>query len=77
MSVSYVECEHLKVKFLGAVSFFFVMDTVLRTKVSTEVSTREKSSLENFTLKFAPLVISHSFAMYFWIDQVEPTNQFN
>lgn len=55
MSVSYVECEHLKVKFLGAVSFFLVMDTVLRTKVSTEVSTREKSSLENFTLKFAPL----------------------
>lgn len=37
MSVSYVECECLKVKFLGAVSFFFffLTDTALRTKVSS------------------------------------------
>lgn len=79
MSVSYVECECLKVKFLGAVSFFFffVMDIALRTKVSStqwSIHPRKIHSREfHFEIR-PPYPCNFSrFAMYFWID-VEPTS---
>lgn len=71
MSVSYVECECLKVKFLGAVSFFFffVMDTALRTKVSSiqwSIHPRKIHSREFHFEIHPPYPCNFSrFAMYF------------